>query len=117
MSAVHEAATRPPPPDPGFSPLHDRLLILPDKVSDKTAGGILIPRSIVSERQKKATLGVVCALGPGMLRYDGRRWPMPDGITVGSRVHFVAEGAIPVEIDGVKYLSVRDDFVLAEDLP
>lgn len=100
-----------------FRPLGARILIKPDRVPDRTRGGLVLPPSVVSEQQRKADRGEVVAMGPGMLRYDGRRWPMPDGIQPGSRVVFDPAGAQVVKIDDQTLLSVRDDFVLAEDLP
>ena len=87
-----------------------RILVRPDPIEDKI-GLIFIP----DNAKKPAATGVVAAMGPGMLCKDGTRWPMPD-IKPGDRVVFtrdIREVQARVKIDGVEYLKMFDDDVLA----
>jgi chaperonin GroES len=100
----------------GFRPLSDRILILPDKLSDRTPSGlIIIPNGT---KQPPPLRGLVIAMGPGMLMKDGNRWPMPT-VTPGiDRIAYSFGAGLVVEIDGTRYLLIRDDDVLAvEDRP
>jgi chaperonin GroES len=86
-----------------------RILVKPDQAEDRSKGGIWIP-----DNAKKPTgTGIVASMGPGMLRKDGTLWPMPD-CKPGDRVVFNARDPFPqVELNGVKYLSMYDDSILA----
>jgi chaperonin GroES len=93
----------------GFRPLNDRVLILPDQLPERI-GRIHIPKGA---RQPPPQRGLVLAMGPGMLTKTGGRWPMPK-ITPGvDRIVYTFGAGLVVEIDGTKYLLIRDDDVLA----
>ena len=89
-------------------PMGDRVFIKPDEPVEKI-GSIFIPQTA---RQKTGT-GTIVAMGPGMLRKDGGRWPMPD-VPVGARVIYDADSPWPrVKLGGEEFLQLRDDAVLA----
>jgi co-chaperonin GroES (HSP10) len=91
-----------------FSPLGARVLVKPDKPAEKI-GSIIIPDSA----KKPAQLGIVAAMGPGMLCKDGERWPMPD-VKVGDHIVYRAQDPFPkVKIGDVEYVAMHDDDVLA----
>lgn len=61
----------------GFEPLNDIVLVLPDQVSEKTAGGIDLPPDVVERMQAAAESGVIIAMGDGAFRtssYGSRPW-------------------------------------------
>ena len=93
----------------GFRPLSDRILILPDKLPEKI-GRIIVP---AGAKQSPPLRGLVIAMGPGMLMKNGNRWPMPT-VTPGiDRIVYSFGAGLVVEIDGTRYLLIRDDDVLA----
>jgi len=95
----------------GFQPLNDRILILPDELPEKY-GRIHIPKGA---KQKPPLRGLVLAMGPGMLTETGGRWPMPKLTPGVDRIVYTFGAGLPVEIDGTKYLLIRDDDVLAAE--
>jgi co-chaperonin GroES (HSP10) len=102
-----------------FVPHGSRILIRPDPLPEKTAGGIIKPQSVRDrERQRTLRTGVVVGMGPGMPTRKGTRWPMPNGERLdilpdvrGKRVHYFAgEGIVtPILIEGIEHHVVRDD--------
>lgn len=91
-----------------LSPLGARIFVKPDAPADRV-GRIIIPDSA----KKPAKTGVVVAMGPGMLKSDGTRWPMPE-CGVGDRVIYNEQNPYPrVKIGETEYLQMRDDDVLA----
>lgn len=107
-----QASERAPFP---FKPLGDRLVVRPDKVPDRI-GSIIVPDSVKAGMKMEISRGEVLAMGPGMTRADGRLWPMPD-VKPGDRVLFFTEGAVRIELDGEKLVSLRDDFIFAVEEP
>jgi chaperonin GroES len=92
------------------TPTENRIYVKPDDGEKVSRGGIIIPENAV----KKTGTGVVRAMGPGMLRKNGSRWPMPDGLKVGDRVVFDKDHPFPrINLDGEELLILRDDTVLA----
>jgi co-chaperonin GroES (HSP10) len=90
--------------------LGDRVLIRPD-APDEKAGSLFIPDSA----KKPSGTGVVVAMGPGMLTAVGGRWPMPD-CAIGDRIVYgrdAREVQQKIKIDGVEYLKMHDDDILA----
>lgn len=98
----------------GFKPLNDRVLILPDKLPERY-GLIHIPKGA---KQPPPLRGLVLAMGPGMLTKTGGRWPMPPVMPGVDRIVYAFGAGLVVELDGTRYLLIRDDDVLAvEDRP
>jgi chaperonin GroES len=97
--------------DPTISqirPMADRVFIKPDAPAEKI-GSLFIPHTA---RAKTGT-GTIVAMGPGMLKKDGTRWPMPD-VPIGARVIYDAESPWPrIKVRDEEYLQLRDDAVLA----
>lgn len=93
----------------GFRPLNDRILILPDKLPERY-GLIIIP---AGAKQPLPLRGLVIAMGPGMLMKNGNRWPMPPVTPGVDRIAYAFGAGLVVEIDGTRYLMIRDDDVLA----
>lgn len=89
-------------------PLGNRIVVRPDKPAARSLGGIWFP----DQAKKPVGMGVVLAMGPGMLCKDGSRWPMPD-IDVGDRIIYDARAPFPkTQVDGEEALILRDDTVL-----
>lgn len=73
-----------------FRPLHDHVVVLREN-PEKKIGSIIIPET----HDKRAPIGVVLAVGPGLMREDGTREPM--SVEVGQKVAFYAH--IPMVLD------------------
>ena len=78
-------------------PLNDRILVKRLEGEEKTAGGIIIPDSVV-------------AVGPGKLNEAGARVAMD--VAVGDRVLFSKYGGTEVKLDGEDFLIMREDDIL-----
>jgi chaperonin GroES len=57
----------------GYEPVCDKVLVLPDKVMEKTKGGILMPDVTGDQQQVAAVTGIVVAVGPQAFAYDSDR--------------------------------------------
>ena len=60
----------------GILPTGGHLLVLPEKVEEKTAGGIYIPETSREKEQQAATIGKLVAVGPSAWKDldDGSPW-------------------------------------------
>lgn len=90
-----------------IKPLRDKIIVKPAPVEDVSKGGIIIP-----ETAKDApTRGEVVAVGSGMLSADGTVVPLE--ISVGNQVVYRKNTATEIEVDGEKYILLREMDVLA----
>ncbi len=89
-----------------FSPLDDRIVIEHVAREEKTAGGLYIPDSA----QEKPTTGRVVAVGRGHRDAKGRIRPCD--VKVGDHVLFTAWSGAEIELDGVKYVVMREPDLL-----
>ena len=87
-------------------PLDDGVVIKPSEAEEKTAGGIYLPDAA---RQKPQT-GKVIAVGPGRILDNGKRCPM--NIKKNDEVIFPKYIGSDVEIDGVKYVILKESDIL-----
>ena len=83
-------------------PLADRVLILPQPAEEKTIGGIIIPDTA----KEKPLQGKVVAVGNGT-KDEAME------IAVGDQVLYGKYSGTEVELEGVKYLIMRQSDVLA----
>ncbi len=89
-------------------PLHDRVIVEPLPVEEKTAGGIIIPDTAKEKPQK----GVVVAVGQGRWDEDGER-RIPLDVKVGDVVLYGKYAGTEVQIDGEEYLIMRESDIYA----
>lgn len=95
----------------GILPTGGHLLVLPDKVEEKTAGGIIIPETSREKEQQAATKGTLIAIGPGawLDLDDGSPWAQ-----VGDKISYARySGVSMVGKDSVEYVLINDNDVLA----
>ena len=83
-------------------PLADRVLILPAPAEEKTIGGIIIPDTA----KEKPLKGEVIAIGNGTKDEEMV-------LKVGDEVLYGKYGGTELEIEGTKYLIMRQSDVLA----
>lgn len=85
-----------------IKPLADRVLIKPAPAEEKTVGGIIIPDTA----KEKPLQGEVLAVGKGTKDEEMV-------LTVGDKVLYGKYSGTEVELDGEKYLIMRQSDVLA----
>ncbi len=90
-----------------LKPLNDRVLVKRLESEEKTAGGLYIPDTA----KEKPSKGEVIAVGPGKVADNGQRVDMD--VKVGDAVLFNKYAGTEVKIDGVEYLVMREDDILA----
>ena len=85
-----------------IKPLADRVLIEPQEAQTKTAGGIYIPDTAKEKPQQ----GKVIAVGPG-------KKDEPMEVKAGDVVLYGKYAGTEIELDGEKFLMMRQSDVLA----
>ena len=85
-----------------IKPLADRVLILPAPAEEKTVGGIIIPDTA----KEKPLKGEVMAVGHGTKDEEMV-------LKVGDTVLYGKYSGTEIEVDGEKYLMMRQSDVLA----
>ena len=90
------------------TPLHDRLIVQRlDDESTQRVGTLIIPDSA----REKPQLGTVLAAGLGKSNDEGTRLPMD--VKAGDTILFGKYSGQEVRVDGVEYLIMKEDDVLA----
>ena len=90
-----------------IKPLDDRILIEQFEAEEKTAGGIVLPDTAKEKPQR----GKVLAVGQGKLMDSGKRGKM--SVKVGDEVFYGKYAGTDVEVDGTKYVLLKEDDILA----
>lgn len=88
-------------------PLGDRIIIELVEVEEKTAFGIVLPDSA----KEKPQTGKVVAVGTGRVLDNGTRLELD--VNVGDEIIFSKFSGTDVKYDGVEYLILRENDVLA----
>ena len=88
-------------------PLHDRIIVQRLEEGEQKVGGIIIPDSAKEKPQQ----GKVIAAGNGKTKDDGKRVPLD--VTAGATILFGKYSGQEIKLDGVDYLIMREDEVLA----
>ncbi|MBK9127071.1 MAG: co-chaperone GroES [Phycisphaerales bacterium] len=89
-------------------PLDDRLVVERLEAEERTRGGIVLPDSV----REKPQAGKVIATGPGkLLEKTGERGQM--SVKVGDTIFFGKYSGTEVELEGEKYVILRESDVLA----
>jgi chaperonin GroES len=89
-----------------LKPLQDRVIVKQSEAEEKTKSGILLPDTA----KEKPTRGKVIAVGPG--RLDDKGKPMEIGLRVGETVYYGKYSGTDVEVDGEKFVILRESDVL-----
>jgi chaperonin GroES len=89
-------------------PLHDRVLVKAfEEEEERSKGGIIIPDTAKEKPQK----GEVVAVGEGRILDTGQKVPMC--VKVGDKVIYGKYAGTEVNVDGEKYLVMREDDIYA----
>ena len=91
-----------------LKPTGDHLIVKALESETTTSAGIIIPDTVDKERPEK---GEVLAVGPGRVLENGDRRTID--IKVGQTVVFKKHAPDEVKIDGVDYLVIGADDVIA----
>lgn len=89
-------------------PLDDRILLQPAEAEERTTAGIYLPETA----KEKPMQGEVIAAGPGKYDDEGNRTPV--SVKKGDKVIYGKYSGTEVEIDGEKYVIVRESELLAK---
>ena len=90
-------------------PLHDRILVQRLEKGEQQVGGIIIPDSAKEKPQR----GTVVAAGAGKVNDKGKRVAMD--VKTGDTILFGKYSGQDIKFDGVDYLIMKEDDVLAID--
>lgn len=89
-------------------PANDQVIVKPEKVKDKTKGGIIIPQV----HQEPLAKGVIIAVGVGKWTSDGRIFPLESD--VGDEVYYKPGMYVhEIEHEGEKYIVMSESSVLS----
>jgi chaperonin GroES len=88
-------------------PLHDRILVQRLEEGEQQIGGIIIPDTAKEKPQR----GTVIAAGNGKVRDDGERVKLD--VKAGDTILFGKYSGQEIKLDGVEYLIMKEDEVLA----
>jgi chaperonin GroES len=88
-------------------PLHDRIIVQRLEEGEQQIGGIIIPDSAKEKPQQ----GKVLAVGDGRMTEDGKRIPLD--VAAGNLILFGKYSGQEIKLDGMEYLIVKEDEVLA----
>jgi chaperonin GroES len=89
-----------------LKPLADRVIVKQTEAEEKTASGIYLPDAA----KEKPTRGKVIAAGPGKLDDNGK--PMELGVRVGDEVYYGKYSGTDVEVNGEKFVILRESDLL-----
>ena len=87
-------------------PLQDRVIVKQQEAEEKTKSGIYLPDAA----KEKPTTGKVIAVGPGKLDDNGK--PMELAVRAGDTVYYGKWSGTEVEVDGTKYVILRETDLL-----
>ena len=90
-----------------IKPLADRVLLKRLENEIKKVGSIIIPDTVKEKPQE----GEVMAIGSGKLSDKGERIALE--LKVGDKVLFSKYAGNEIKVDGVEYLIMREDEILA----
>ena len=88
-------------------PLHDRILVQRLDEGEQQIGGIIVPDSAKEKPQR----GTVIAAGNGRVNDEGERVPLD--VKAGDTILFGKYSGQEIKLDGVEYLIMKEDDVLA----
>lgn len=91
-----------------IKPLGGRVLVQTLEEEEVTASGLIIPDTADKEKPQQ---GVVVALGTGRRTEDGKI--LDFNVKVGDTIVFKKYSPDEIEIDGVEYLIMDEDDILA----
>ena len=89
-----------------LKPLQDRVIVKQSEAEEKTKSGIILPDAA----KEKPTKGKVIAVGAGKADDNGKVHPL--NVKEGDEVYYGKYSGTDVEVDGVKYVILRESDIL-----
>lgn len=89
-----------------IKPLYDRVVIKPFPKEERSRGGIILPDS----SRENLIMGEVISLGEGRITESGNVYS--PRLHVGDKVLYVKNSGIPVDLDGVDHVVIREGDVI-----
>lgn len=89
-------------------PLEDHIIVQAVEQETTTKSGIILP----SDNKEKPSMGKVIAVGPGKILDNGNRAPVD--VAVGDTVYFTKYAPDELDVDGNKYLVIKQSSLLAK---
>jgi chaperonin GroES len=84
----------------------DRVVVRPEPVEKKTSSGLIVAKSEFDVLNK----GTVVQIGPG--RTTKKNITIPVDVSVGDRIIFDGGAGIRVQIDGEKFLILKEEEII-----
>lgn len=96
--------------DSGIIPTGGHILVLPEKVEEKTAGGIYLPDTTRDQEQAAATIGTIVSIGQSAWNdIDDHNWA-----SVGDKVSYARYAGVAMKgQDDLDYVLINDNDILA----
>ena len=89
-----------------LKPLADRVIVKQTEAEEKTKSGIYLPDAA----KEKPTKGKVISVGPGKYDDNGKR--MEINVRTGDTVYYGKYSGTDVEVDGEKFVILRESDIL-----
>ncbi|HEV8607652.1 MAG TPA: co-chaperone GroES [Tepidisphaeraceae bacterium] len=89
-----------------LKPLSDRVIVRALEAEEKTKSGIYLPDAA----KEKPTQGKVIAVGPGRIDEKGKRMEL--GVRNGDTVYYGKYSGTEVDVDGEKFVILRETDLL-----
>jgi len=89
-----------------IKPLGDKVVIKTLEAEQKTASGIVIPDTA----KEKPAQGEVVAVGPGKVKHGNK---VPMSVKIGDKVLYSKYSPQEVKVEGVEYLIISEEEILA----
>ena len=89
-----------------FKPLHDKVLIKPDKAEEKTESGLYLPPT----SQETPSKGIIVATGPGAKDDQGNTIPL--SVKEGDHVVYGKYAGSEIKIDGDSFIILEEESIL-----
>ena len=97
----------------GINPLDQRVLVMPDKVEQRTAGGIIIPESALEQKEHAQVKATLVAVGVNAWA-EAKVSPAFTAPVPGDRVMIAKYGGVLVKgSDGEDYRVMNDEDITA----
>lgn len=98
----------------GLEPVDVKVLVMPDPVEEKTAGGIILADTTKEKNKYAATRGTLIARGPNAFT----EWGANAALTPGARVVHAQYAGLRIKgDDGLDYLLMNDEDVVGTVAP
>lgn len=101
--------------DPGLNPSEFNVLVLPEVVEEKTAGGIILPDAVKDGKDAAGQRGRLVAVSP--VAFDYATFPEGSKPEIGDIVHYAKFAGTKMEgYDGRSYRAIKDKDIIAVEV-